>query len=261
MTTVASFLSCSVENGVAAITLNHPPVNMLTPQLLNELEMTLDGLAADEQVKVVTITGAGRVFIAGADINVIASIRSAEEGTELARRGQAVLNKIEASDKPVIAAINGMCLGGGLELALCCHLRIAADAARLGQPEINLGIMPGFGGTQRLPRLIGRAKALELMLTGEPLSATEAKAIGLVSHVVPADDLLRQTQGLARKIASKGQLAVRAVLRAVRKASSLPLPDGLALEARLFGDICETQDKQEGVAAFLEKRHPKFSNQ
>jgi enoyl-CoA hydratase len=260
MTTVASLLSCTIDNGVALVTLNNPPVNMITPLTISELDTTLDSLAQDDSVKAIIITGAGRMFVAGADIKVIAGIRSSRDGIELAERGQAVLNKLEQSEKPVIAAINGMCLGGGLELALCCHLRIAADSARFGQPEINLGIIPGFGATQRLPRLIGSAKALEMILTGDVIAATDAKAIGLVSQVVPTDDLLRQAQGLARRIAAKGQLAVRAALRAVREAASTPLPEGLHIEARLFGELCETKDKHEGVMAFLEKRHPQFTN-
>ena len=176
----------------------------------------------------------------------------------MALQGQAILDRIEGVGKPVIAAINGICLGGGLELALCCHIRLAAEGSRLGQPEINLGIMPGFGGTQRLARIIGQSKAMELILTGEPISAQEAKAIGLVSEVVPPEDLLRQAQGLARTIASKGQVAVRASLRAIRQGVELNLHDALALEARLFGALCDTADRREGLSAFLEKRQPHF---
>jgi enoyl-CoA hydratase len=168
------------------------------------------------------------------------------------------LNQIEVLEKPVIAAINGICLGGGLELAMCCHIRLAAEGSRLGQPEINLGIMPGFGGTQRLPRIVGQSKAMELILTGDPISAQEAKSIGLVSQVVSPEDLLRHAQGLARTIASKAQRALRASLRAVRQGADESLSDGLALEARLFGELCDTDDKREGVAAFLEKRQPRF---
>src|SRR6185437_15781309 len=165
---------CKVQEDVALVTLDHPPVNVLTPELLTELDGAFDSLAKDEAVKAVVLTGAGRYFVAGADIRVLASIPSSTEGEALARHGQMILDRIEAFEKPVIAAINGACLGGGLELALCCHIRFAAEGARLGLPEINLGIMPGFGGTQRLPRLIGRSKALELILIGEPISAREA---------------------------------------------------------------------------------------
>ncbi len=252
--------SCKIEEGVALVTLNHPPVNALTPELLTELAGTFDSLAMDDAVKIAVITGAGRFFVAGADIRVLASIPSAVEGEAMARRGQMLLNKIEALEKPVIAAINGACLGGGLELAMCCHIRLAAEGARLGQPEINLGIMPGFGGTQRLPRLIGQSKALELILTGESVSALEAMSLGLVSQVTSAEDLLRQALGLARAMAAKSQVALRASLRAVRRGGELTLFDGLVLEARLFGELCDTEDRKEGTAAFLEKRQPRFKN-
>lgn len=258
MTTIVEYLSCTVDNGVATLVLNHPPVNALTPPILTQLEALFDGMAKDDRVKVIVLTGTGRVFIAGADIKVIAAIASSQEGNEMALRGQAVLNKIESCDKPVIAAINGTCLGGGLELALCCHIRLAAEGARLGQSEINLGIIPGFGGTQRLTRLLGSSKALELILTGDVISASEAKALGLVSQVISADDLQRQVQGLARRIASKGQLAVRAALRSVRGSLDIGLREGLVREAQLFGDLCDSEDKREGVGAFLEKRQPQF---
>jgi enoyl-CoA hydratase/carnithine racemase len=260
MTIVANTVSCAVEHGVALLTLNHPPVNALTPDLLADLGAAFDHLAKDERVKVVMLTGTGRFFVAGADIRVLAAISSAQEGLEMALRGQALLNTIECFEKPVLAAINGACLGGGLELALCCHIRLAADSARLGQPEINLGIIPGFGGTQRLSRLVGTSKALELILTGDPISALDAKALGIVAQVLPADDLLRQAQGIARKIATKGQLAVRAAMRAVREGKDLPLAKALEHEATLFARLCDSEDKREGVMAFLQKRQPQFKD-
>lgn len=259
-TTTSTRIALSVEESVATLTLNQPPVNALTPDLLTDLEAALEALAADDAVKVVVITGAGRFFVAGADIRVLAQIPSSHEGTETALKGQAILDKIEALDKPVIAAINGACLGGGLELALCCHIRLAADGARFSMPEITLGIMPGFGGTQRLPRLIGRSKATELILTGDFISAQEARMLGLISQVVPADDLLRQAQGLARRIAAKGQVAVRAALQAIHQGNAVGLREGLALEARLFGKLCDTEDRKEGLSAFLEKRQPHFKD-
>ena len=259
-TTAKAMFTRTVENGVATLALNHPPANTLTLDLLFELEAAFDALAADSVVKAIIVTGTGRFFIAGADIRVLAGIPSSREGTEMAMRGQAIFNKIEACPKPVIAAINGVCLGGGLELAMCCHVRLAAEGARLGQPEINLGIIPGFGATQRLSRLIGRSKATEMILTGDLISAQEAKALGLLSQVVPPEDLLRQAQGLARKIASKGQLAVRSALRAIHQGSQLGLREGLDLEARLFGELCDSEDKKEGTSAFLEKRQPRFQD-
>jgi enoyl-CoA hydratase len=260
MTATSPLLQRTMENGVATITLNHPPANLLTMELLQELGAAFDAAATDPAIRSLVIIGAGRFFVAGADIRIIAGIPSSREGADLARGGQAILNKIEAFDKPVIAAINGPCLGGGLELALCCHIRVAAEGARLGQPEINLGIIPGFGATQRLPRVVGRSKATEMILTGDLISAQDAKAAGLVSQVVPPDDLLRQAQGLARKIGSKSQLAVRTALRAIAVAASEDLPDGLLQEAQLFGDLCDSEDKKEGVAAFLEKRQPAFKD-
>jgi len=245
--TAKPMLTRAVENGVATLALNHPPANTLTLDLLLELEAAFDALAADRAVKAIIVTGSGRFFIA-------------REGTEMALRGQAIFNKIEACPRPVIAAINGVCLGGGLELAICCHIRLAAEGARFGQPEINLGIIPGFGATQRLSRLIGRSKATELILTGDLISAQEAKALGLLSQVVPPEDLLRQAQGLAGKIASKGQLAVRSALRAIHEGTELGLREGLDLEARLFGELCDSEDKKEGTSAFLEKRQPRFQD-
>lgn len=259
-TSAYTLLSRADTEGVATLTLNRPPANTLTPELLVELEGAFEELARDETVKAVVVTGAGRFFVAGAEIRVLAGIASSKDGTEMALRGQAILNRIEAFEKPVIAAINGACLGGGLELALCCHIRIAAESARLGLPEITLGIMPGFGGTQRLPRILGRSKATELILTGDLISAQEAKALGLVSQVVPDADLLRQVQGLARRIASKGQVAVRTALRAIHQGEATGLHEGLALEARLFGGLCESEDKKEGLTAFLEKRQPRFKD-
>lgn len=261
MTTLAhSLLARTIENSIAVLTINHPPGNTLTTGLLEELESTLDEMAVDDSVKAVVLTGAGRFFIAGADIRILAGIPSSQKGTEMALSGQAIFNKIENYRKPIIAAINGTCLGGGLELAMCCHMRIAAEGARLGQPEINLGIIPGFGGTQRLTSIIGRANATELILTGDSISAHEAKALGLVSKVIPPDDLIRQAMGLARRIAAKPQLAVRAALRAIQQSEELGLQEGLALEARLFGELCDSEDKKEGIAAFLEKRQSHFKD-
>ncbi|ODT44248.1 MAG: enoyl-CoA hydratase [Nitrospira sp. SCN 59-13] len=251
-------LACHRDGAVATVTIHHPPANTLTPELLAELSQIFETFANDDAIKVVVLTGTGRFFIAGADIRVLASISSSQEGSSIARQGQAILNRIESLEKPVIAAINGVCLGGGLELAMCCHIRLVAEGSRLGQPEVNLGIMPGFGATQRLPRIVGQSKALELILTGDPISAQEAKSLGLVSEVVPPEDLLRQAQGLARKMATKSLPALRASLRSIHSSADMNLLEGLALEARLFGALCETEDKREGLAAFLEKRQPRF---
>ncbi len=174
--------------------------------------------------------------------------------------GQGVFDKIEQMRKPVIAAITGFCLGGGMELAMACHMRVAGDRARMGQPEINLGIIPGFGGTQRLTRLVGKAKAMEMILTGDMINAQEAKALGLVNKVVPEGEVLKQAVGLAKKIAAKGGKAISAAMQAIQEGTVQPLSQGLALEASLFGQICQTGDMKEGISAFLEKRQPKFQD-
>ncbi len=259
-TVEAPLVDMQVDGQVATITLNHPPANLLTLALLSQLDAAFTRLRADAVVKAVLITGAGTSFAAGADIRVIAAIASAEEGERLARQGQAVFDRIEQMPIPVIAAITGFCLGGGLELALACHIRVAGDRAKLGLPEIGLGIMPGFGGTQRLKRAVGTARAMEIVLTGEMMTATEAKESGLVNRVVPEGEVLKQAQGLAKKIASKGRVALSHAIQAISHVGCCggSLTDGLALEARLFGALCETADKKEGVTAFLSKRPPKF---
>lgn len=253
------FVTYAIDEQVAVITISNDRTNMLSTAVMKELSEAVRELNDNPEVNVLIITGAGLGFVAGADIREIATLSSAEKGREATRMGQAVLDQIEASLKPVIAAINGrFCLGGGLELALACHIRIAGDRAELGLPEIKLGIMPGFGGTQRLPRVVGRAKAIEMILTGDSVKPAEAKAIGLVNQVVPDADLMKQARALAKTIASRGQVAVRTGLDVVRQSASLSLKDGLAVESERFGDLCATDDMKEGIHAFLEKRPPKF---
>jgi enoyl-CoA hydratase/carnithine racemase len=251
----------ALEERVAVVTIDHRPVNALNRRTLEELGRVLDGLAAEPAAKVVILTGAGSLaFVAGADIKEVAQLASAEEAKALAALGQAVFLKVQRLGKPVIAAINGVCLGGGLELAMACHLRITGDRARFGQPEVNLGIIPGWGGTQRLPRLIGRAKAIEWILTGDVYTAQEAHRLGLVTQVVPQDQVMKAARDLARKLASKGAVAVQQALRAIEDGLDLPLEAGLAKEAEAFRVIAGTQDSQEGVRAFLEKRQPQFTD-
>ena len=253
------YLKITTEEGVAVVTIDRPPVNALSREVMDELDKTLDAVKADAAAKVVIITGGGSLaFVAGADVKEIASLSSGREAAEVAGRGQAVIMKIQRLGKPVIAAINGVCLGGGNELAMACHVRIAGDRTRFGQPEINLGIIPGFGGTQRLPRLIGKAKALELVLTGDLIMAQEAHRLGLVNHVVPQDQVMKAAKDLARKIASKGQVAVRSALQVMEQGLERSLDEGLAEEAKAFGHVADTQDAKEGVSAFLEKRQPRF---
>jgi enoyl-CoA hydratase len=245
------------SDAVAVVTLNRPKVmNALNRALFSDLDDAFTTLANDAAIRAIILTGAGeKAFAAGADIGELATL-SAAEGQELARRGQAVFRKIETCGKPVIAAIQGFALGGGCELAMACTLRIASDRARLGQPEVKLGLLPGYGGTQRLPRLVGKGAALKLLLTGDMVGAEEAFRIGLVDEVVPAEALMSRAETLARAIAQQAPLAITSCLRAVDAGYDLPLETGLELEALLFGLACATEDKAEGARAFLEKRPP-----
>jgi enoyl-CoA hydratase len=251
-------VTVSVAAHRATLTLNAPPANLLTTAMLEALDAAVGQVAGNGAVHVVVLKAAGRVFCAGADVRELAGLTTAQEGSALARRGQAMCTRIEQLDKPVIAAINGPCLGGGLELALACHLRIAAAGAVLGLPEITLGLIPGFGGTQRLPRIIGAARAAELMLTGDRIPAEQALAWGLLNRVVPPEEVPAQAALLAEQIASMGRPAMRSLLQAIRAGLGPAPAEGLAQEAALFGALCETPDKREGVRAFLDKRKPKF---
>ena len=245
------------RDSVAVVTLNRPKVlNALNRALLAELDAAADTIAADTSIRAVILTGAGeKAFAAGADIQELAEM-SAVEGQQLAIRGQRLFSKIEALRVPVIAAINGFALGGGCELALACTLRIASETAKLGQPEVKLGLIPGYGGSQRLPRLVGKGAALKMILTGEMVTAAEALRIGLVEEVVPADQLMTRADQIARSIAAQAPLAIQQCLDAVHNGYDLPLDEALKYEAALFGLCCATADKAEGTKAFLEKRVP-----
>jgi len=248
-------------NGIATATLNRPKVlNALNSQVFDDLETLFNSLAKDPGVKVILLTGAGeKAFAAGADINELVNLGNMT-GEQKSLRGQSIFHLIETCGKPVIALINGFALGGGCELALACHIRIASDRARLGQPEVKLGLIPGYGGTQRLPRLVSTSAALKLLLTGEIIDAGEALRIGLVNEVVPGDRLLTRGNELAQTIAAQAPLAISACMEAVRGGTLLPLNAALKLEADLFGQLCGTQDKKEGTRAFLEKRSPIWTN-
>jgi enoyl-CoA hydratase len=242
---------------LAFVTIDRPRVlNALDRASMLELEQVFLDLSSQDAVRVVLLTGAGeKAFVAGADIRELAAV-SAQEGEQMALLGQRVLQRIESCGKPVIACINGFALGGGCELALACTLRIASTQARLGQPEVKIGVLPGYGGTQRLPRLIGKGAALKMILTGEPVGAAEALRLGLVDEVVEPDALMARAEQLASGIAKMAPLAVRDAIRAVNAGYDLPLAAGLELEAGLFGLACSTADKTEGTTAFLEKRAP-----
>jgi enoyl-CoA hydratase len=248
------------DGAVATLTIHRPSVlNALNAQLFHDLEQAFGIVSRDPSVRVILLTGAGeKAFAAGADINELAQT-DADSGERLALRGQAVFAQIAASSKPVIACINGFALGGGLELALACQLRVASDQARLGQPEIKLGLLPGYGGTQRLPRLVGAANALRLLLTGDMIPAAEALRIGLVDEVVPSAELMRTAHSLAARIAAQAPLAVAAILEVLREGADLPLDQALALEAKHFGRLSGSADKREGVEAFLAKRPAMFT--
>ena len=248
-----------VQDNVALVTVNRPEkLNPLNSDTINALEACFNDLAADAAVKAVILTGAGeKAFVAGADITQITGL-SAMEGRDWGLRGQQVFSQIENLPKPVLAAINGYALGGGLELAMACHIRIASENAKLGQPEVKLGIVPGYGGTQRLPRLVGKGRALEMILSGEPITAQEAHRIGLVNRVVPREELLPAARLLVGKIMENGPLAVALCLQAVQRGMEMPLEAALALEASQFGMSCATEDIREGTRAFLEKRKAQF---
>ena len=247
------------EGAVAVLTVNRPKVlNALNTQTLDELRRAILELKHDEAVRAVILTGAGeKSFVAGADINELA-VQSPTGGREHAIHGQHVFDLIEQMGKPVIAAINGYALGGGCELAMACTIRIAADTAKLGQPEINLGIIPGYAGTQRLARIVGKGRALELLLSGDQITAQEAHRLGLVNRVVPAADLMAEARKLAATLASKAPIAVRYILDAVNKGLEMPFAQAQTFEATLFGLVASTEDMREGTAAFLEKRKPAF---
>jgi enoyl-CoA hydratase/carnithine racemase len=247
----------SIEEEIALVRINNPPVNALSSRVMEEIDKTLSELRG---AKVVIITGSGNFFSAGADIKELAQLASPQEAVRLAQHYHEILRRLELSPVPIIAAINGHCLGGGLELALACHIRIAAEAVKIGQPEINLGIIPGAGATQRLPRLIGKARALEMLLTGEPLTAEEAKAVGLINHVTKPMILLEETKFLARRLHGKPAIAMGLIIEAVEGGLSRSLVEGLELETKLFGRTFLTEDSREGLRAFLEKRPPSFKN-
>ncbi len=247
------------DGGVATVTINRPKVlNALDLQTLDELRRAMLAFRRDDSVRAVIVTGSGdKSFVAGADVNEL-SVQTPTGGRDLAMRGQHVLDLVENLGKPVIAAINGYALGGGCELAMACTLRVAAESARLGQPEINLGIIPGYAGTQRLSRLIGRGRALELLLTGDQVSATEALRLGLVNRVVPGPELMSEARKLAHALAAKAPIAVRYIIDAVNRGLQMPFNDAQVFEATLFGLVSTTDDMREGTRAFLEKRKAEF---
>lgn len=250
-------LLSSIEEGIYTITVNRPDkLNALNKEVMNDLEKAMNEVEANDEIKVVILTGSGsKGFVAGADISEFDGL-SGGEGMDLARRGQEIFFKIENCSKPVIAAVNGFALGGGCELAMACHFRIASENAKFGQPEVNLGLIPGYGGTQRLVQLIGKGRAMELLMTGNMIDAATAERYGLVNHVVPLENLMARTREIATTIKSKAPLAVSRCISAAN--AVFGTRTGYDTELTLFGECFETEDMKEGTSAFLQKKKPNF---
>ncbi|MET0960958.1 MAG: enoyl-CoA hydratase [Psychrobacillus psychrotolerans] len=252
------FLSWTIEDGVATVILNRPPANALARGVILEVNELLDAVENDDAVRAVLLKGEGRFFSAGADIKEFTSITSGAAFSELAASGQTIFERVETFSKPVIAAIHGAALGGGLELAMSCHIRLVADNAKLGLPELQLGLIPGFAGTQRLPRYVGFAKAAEMLLTSDPISGKEAAQLGLANHAYPEEELFEQANKLAVKIAKKSPIAVKNALEMLQFAKPASYYEGVKAEANAFGTVFVSEDAKEGISAFIEKREPVF---
>ena len=253
------FLQVDVADRIATITINRPDkLNALNDATMAELGQAIEWVHADSAVGGVVVTGAGRAFVAGADISELRS-KAGPEVYALARRGQDIFRRFETSPKPVIAAVNGFALGGGCELAMACHIRIAAEGAKFGQPEVKLGITPGYGGTQRLTRLVGRGRALQLLLTGEMVDASEALRLGLVNRVVPSgEEAVASARAMLAKMLANGPLALAQCIEVVNRGADISIEEAMALEASAFAMLASTEDMREGTSAFLEKRAPAF---
>ncbi|MBB5324634.1 enoyl-CoA hydratase [Anoxybacillus tepidamans] len=252
------FFKVHTEGVVATVTFSRPPANALSSAVLKEFSSLLDELKDDDQVRVILLHGEGRFFSAGADIKEFTAVNTSEQAAELARAGQQVMEKLEQFPKPVIAAIHGAALGGGLELAMGCHIRLVAENAKLGLPELQLGIIPGFAGTQRLMRYVGFGKAMEMMWTSEPITGIEAVQWGLANKAVPEEQLLEEAKTLANKIAQKSPISVRATIELLHAAKTRSFHEAVEQEAILFGKVFISEDAKEGVQAFIEKRPAQF---
>ncbi|WP_070121736.1 enoyl-CoA hydratase [Bacillus marinisedimentorum] len=255
------YLSWSVRERIAVVTLNRPPANALASGLLDELSQMLDQVEGDREVKVILIHGEGRFFSAGADIKEFTKIESDSDFRNLSTNGQKLFDRMENFKKPIIAAIHGAALGGGLELAMACHIRLVTETAKLGLPELTLGLIPGYAGTQRLPRYIGRPRAIEMMLTGEPITGTDAVLLGLANHAYTDEKLMDEAFALAGKIASKSAVSVSYALELSNYAVDSRFEKGVEKEAELFGRVFQSSDASEGIQAFVEKRKPDFKDE
>lgn len=253
------FLRWTVEEGVAVVTIARPPANALSQGLIRDVNTLLDEMEDKEDVRVIVFHGEGRFFSAGADIKEFTNVTSGEEFTGLAKNGQDVFERLETYKKPVIAAIHGAALGGGLELAMACHLRYVTPTTKLGLPELQLGLIPGFAGTQRLPRYVGVAKAAEMMFTSDPISGEEAVKWGLANAAFSEEELLVQTLNIANKIAKKSPIALKAAIGMLQYAKTPSFYEGVTAEAVSFGEVFVSADAKEGIQAFIEKREPQFT--
>ncbi|MDY0405413.1 enoyl-CoA hydratase [Virgibacillus sp. 179-BFC.A HS] len=253
-------LSYEKTDHIARLTLNNPPANALSSTMLNELADRLDKIEKDQTIKVVLIKGEGRFFCAGADIKEFTALQQASDFEELSKQGQRLFDRMENFSVPIIAAIHGAALGGGLEMAMACHIRYASENAKLGLPEMNLGIIPGFAGSQRLPRYVGNAKAYEMILSGAPISGKEAVAFGLVNKALTEDVLFSEAEKLASMIAEKSKPAIQRIMQLIPYANTTAFADGSNAEAKAFGEIFGSDDATEGIQAFLEKRKPIFTD-
>jgi len=253
------FLSWKAEDGVAIITIARPPANALSRGIIAEVNAVLDEVENDDTVRVLVLHGEGRFFSAGADIKEFTEVVSGDEFSKLASNGQQVFERVETFSKPIIAAIHGAALGGGLELAMSCHLRFVTESAKLGLPELQLGLIPGFGGTQRLPRYVGVAKAAEMMFTSEPISGTEAVQWGLANRAFTDEALLEETLKVAKKIAKKSPVALKAAIQTLQYAKHASFYEGIEAEAKSFGTVFVSEDAKEGIQAFIAKREPVFT--
>jgi enoyl-CoA hydratase len=252
------FIKLTKEQFIADVRINHEPANALSTHVLQELALLFDQLEVDQDVRVIILRGEGRFFSAGADIKEFIDVPSGKEFSVLSEAGQTLFERIETFTKPVIAVIRGAALGGGLELAMSCHLRLVAADAKLGLPELQLGIIPGFGGTQRLPKYVGKARALEMMLTSEPILGDEAVELGLANHVYPEETLVVEAKKLAAKFAAKSPLSVKAIISLLNVGEKSSYQEGIKQESAWFGEAFESADAKEGISAFLEKRKPNF---
>jgi enoyl-CoA hydratase len=248
------------EDRIATITINHPPANALSSPLLRELSAVFDELENNDTVKVIVLHGQGRFFAAGADIKEFTTVETGADFASLSEYGQKLFDRIERFTKPVIAAIHGAALGGGLELAMACHIRLVSETTKLGLPELQLGLIPGFAGSQRLPRYVGVAKAAEMMLTSEPISGNTAVTLGLANHAYPEEELMEKAYQLAAKLTKKSAVSMKLAIELLSYVNNHSYEEGVKKEAELFGIAFDSEDGQEGIKAFIEKRAPQFKD-